>query len=192
MKMIALEGFFEVTLRNLYSGEKLLVDQLGNLANAASSTKLKTALQQHQKETSKQIKRLEAVFELIEIEPGTSALEAVEGVIEKGKEAMQSLMKFSFLKGSSTIKAMIEQGSHMLELFKDSDILDYIIASGAMLIEQIEILTYNLAISVAERFGYKEAIKLLEDSLKEEKKAFETLAKIANEESNAFKLAHHG
>lgn len=59
----------------------------------------------------------------------------------------------------------------MLELFKDK-----------------EVSSYNLVISVAEKFSYKNVAKVLENSHPEKKKAFYSLSKLATEESNVFKL----
>jgi ferritin-like metal-binding protein YciE len=188
-KQEALKNFFEITLRGLLSGEKMLVEALDKLAEKASSDELKRALRQHQKETVKQVERLEGIFNYLDIEKTKNRVEEAEGVINKGKEALKSLANFSFKKGEGIIERLINQGDEVLEHFGKTEILNYAIASGNQLIEQAEILGYITAINMAEALGCEKVIEPLKRSLKEEKDAFAIMNEIAKKESEWFALS---
>jgi ferritin-like metal-binding protein YciE len=62
MQLDTLQDALEMELADLYSAEKQLVDSLPKAARAASNSALKTALEQHLKETQNHVTRLDKVF----------------------------------------------------------------------------------------------------------------------------------
>lgn len=187
-----MKNFFEMTLRALFSGEKALEKALSSLADRASSDKLKKALRDHQQETVEQIKRLNQIFENIEISPTKSRVEEVEGVINKGKEVLKGLATWNFTKGHSIAENLLEQANHALEQFEKMNMTDYLIASGCQLIEEAEVVTYMSAITFSNAFGLHDVAKILNESLTEEKKALENMTKIAQTESESISQVRAG
>ena len=56
---------FEETLKDIYYAEKAILKALPKMAKKASSRKLEAAFTKHQKETERQVERLEEVFGLL-------------------------------------------------------------------------------------------------------------------------------
>ncbi len=63
---------FEDTLKDIFYAEKAILKALPKMAKKASSKKLQMAFTRHQKETEKQVMRLEQVFQMM----GTKAAES--------------------------------------------------------------------------------------------------------------------
>jgi hypothetical protein len=64
------QDLFLVEARELYGAEEQLMKVLPTLADAATSDKLRAAIQTQREETRTHIQRLEEVFELLDEEPG--------------------------------------------------------------------------------------------------------------------------
>jgi ferritin-like metal-binding protein YciE len=56
---------FEETLKDIYYAEKAILKALPKMAKKASSKKLEGAFTKHQRETERQVERLEQVFNLL-------------------------------------------------------------------------------------------------------------------------------
>lgn len=186
----ALKNLLEISLRSLYSVEEMLEKALGMMADKAASEKLRDGLLNHQQETINQKRRLERIFDTLEIKPKQTTVEQAEGVLEKGKKALEGLMKLSFREKNTAMEALLQQSQEKVEHFKNTDILDYVIAIDSELIEQIEIVSYSRAISMTEQLGHREVTELLRETLKEEEKARNLVENIAMQESKRFDWAH--
>lgn len=66
-----------------------------------------------------------------------------------------------------------------MEEYKGSAALDSGLLAAAQAVEHYEISRYGTLRTWAEELGHKDAVKLLEQTLQEEKKTDETLTKIA-------------
>ena len=60
-----LNDLFLDTLKDIYYAEKQILKSLPKMAKAATSDKLRAALEKHEGETEVQIERLEQIFELL-------------------------------------------------------------------------------------------------------------------------------
>lgn len=158
-----LHHLFVDQLRDILWAEKQLVKTLPKLASAANDPELEKAFTSHLKETKTHVTRLEKVFEGL-------------GLAARGKKcpAMEGLLK---------------EGDELAEDYKDSCALDAALITAAQKVEHYEIGTYGTLRTFATRLGYKEAAKLLDETLQEEGKADHALTKIAtggiNELANA-------
>jgi ferritin-like metal-binding protein YciE len=152
-----LQDLFLETLKDIYFAEKALVKALPKMAKTANSPELREAFENHLAETEGQIGRLEQIFALLDKPPRAKTCEAIKGLTEEAKEVMKE--------------------------FKDSPALDAGLLSAAQAVEHYEISRYGTLKAWAEQLGMKEAVRLLDATLKEEKKADATLTEIA--ESNA-------
>ncbi len=152
-KIRTFEDLFVDELKDLYNAEQQLTRALPKMAKAASTPELKKAFESHLEETKQQVQRLEQVFEEI----GTPA---------KGKTCQ-------------AMKGLIEEGSELLGEGMENEVLDAGLIGAAQRVEHYEIAAYGTARTMAEALGHKKAVKLLDQTLKEEKAADEKLTRIA-------------
>jgi len=142
---MSLQDVFIEELRDLYSAENQLIKALPKMAKAASDKELKAAVKSHLEETKGQVQRLRQVFQIIGKKPTGQHCNGMEGVVEEGKEAIES----------------DEEGS-----VKDVQLI------GAQLrIEHYEIAGYTAAIAIGKALKEKEIVALLTETLKEEQNA---------------------
>jgi ferritin-like metal-binding protein YciE len=83
-----LNDLFLDTLKDIYFAEKQILKALPKMAKAAQSDKLRAAFEKHHDETEGQIGRLEQVFELIDKPARGKTCEAIQGILDEGKEIM--------------------------------------------------------------------------------------------------------
>jgi ferritin-like metal-binding protein YciE len=150
----ALNELFIDELKDIYWAEQHLVKALPKMAKAATSEKLRTAIEAHLAETENHVSRLENVFESIDEKAVAKKCEAMAGLIKEGDE----------------IVADTEKGTYT----RDAGII-----SAAQKIEHYEMASYGTLRTLANVLGYREAAQLLEETLKEEKNADGLLTKIA-------------
>lgn len=153
-KLKSLEDFLMEELKDLYSAEKQLTKALPKMAKAASSEELKSAFEEHLKETENQIARLDKISKLA----GGRSLagkkcKAMEGLVEEGKE-------------------IIEENA-------TPAVLDAALIAAAQKVEHYEIASYGCAKTYARLLGYDEVVSLLEETEEEEAAADEKLTEIA-------------
>ncbi len=159
-----MEELFVHELKDIYSAEKQLVKALPRLAKAASSQKLRAAIQEHLEQTEHQVERLDQVFESLEASSRGAKCVAMEGLIEEGK-AIQD------------------------QEFEDS-VLDAALIGAAQKVEHYEIAAYGTLASIARLLGHEDAVQLLQETLEEEKQADRKLTELAETEINV--NAGHG
>ena len=155
-KMKNLEDFLMDELKDLYSAENQLLKALPKMAKKAASEDLRTAFEDHLKETEGQVARLEKISKLA----GGRSLKgkkckAMEGLVEEGKEIMQEDMP--------------------------DELMDVALICAAQKVEHYEIASYGCAATYARLLGYDEVEQLLNETLEEEKGADEKLSSIAGE-----------
>jgi len=148
-----LNDLFLDTLKDIYFAEKQILRALPKMAKAASSDKLRAAFEKHYGETEGQVERLEQVFEMIEKPARGKTCEAIQGILDEGKEIMDE--------------------------YKGSDALDAGMLAAAQAVEHYEISRYGTLKQWAQQLGMKDAVRLLDQTLQEEKKTDETLTSLA-------------
>ena len=154
----SLDDLFHDTLKDIYYAEKKILTALPKMAKAAHSEDLRAAFQKHQRETEGQVQRLEKVFQLIEEPAKGKKCAAIEGIIEEGQEIMEE--------------------------YKGSPALDAGLLAGAQAVEHYEISRYGTLKAWAEKLGLPQAVKLLDQTLTEEKNTDEALTELAEEAVN--------
>src|ERR1700742_2628379 len=92
-----LNDLFLDTLKDIYYAEKQILKALPKMAKAASSDKLRAAFEKHHGETEGQVERLEQIFELIGKPARGKKCDAIEGIIDEGKEIMDEYKGMSAL-----------------------------------------------------------------------------------------------
>jgi ferritin-like metal-binding protein YciE len=150
----ALNELFIDELKDIYWAEKHLTSALPKMEKAATSDKLKTAIQNHLAETENHVIRLEQAFRAIGEKAVAKKCEAMAGLIKEGDEIISDTKK-----GSIT---------------RDAGII-----SAAQKVEHYEIASYGTLKNLATVLGYDEAAELLDATLQEEKNADNLLTQIA-------------
>jgi ferritin-like metal-binding protein YciE len=158
-----LETLFYDTLKDIYYAERKISKALPKMARGAQSPALKAAFEKHLEETEGQIERLQQVFDIIGKRAMGKTCEAIEGIIAEGEE--------------------------ILEEYKDTPALDAGLISAAQAVEHYEITRYGTLKRWAELLELPDAVRLLDETLKEESKTDEDLTKLADESPNPTALA---
>src|SRR6201981_3409040 len=154
-----LNDLFLDTLKDIYYAEKQIYKSLPKMAKAAASDQLREAFEKHHDETEGQIERLEKIFELLGKPARGKKCDAIQGILDEGKE--------------------------VIEEYADTPVLDSGLLAAAQAVEHYEISRYGTLKTWAGKLGHKDAVKLLDQTLAEEKKTDDTLTKLADTAVNA-------
>jgi ferritin-like metal-binding protein YciE len=155
----ALEKFFVGEIKDIYWAEKHLVKTLPKMHKAASSEKLRKALEDHLKVTKEHVVRLEKVFELLDEKVQAKKCEAMAGITKEGEEIIEET----------------EEGTATRDV-------GIILASQK--VEHYEISTYGGLAQLADTLGLKDIGELLAKTLAQEKEADSLLSQIAKKDIN--------
>lgn len=159
MKDSKFHELFVHELKDIYWAETHLAKALPKMAKGATSPELAEAIETHLEETKGQIERLEKVFESLGEKASAKKCQAMEGLLEEGKEILA-------------------------DTDKDTSVRDAGIIIASQKIEHYEIASYGSLVALAKKMGHDEAAKLLEQTLEEEKKTDALLTQIAEEHVN--------
>ena len=153
-----LDTLFHETLKDIYYAERKILKALPKMARGAQSPEVKAAFEKHRDETEGHVERLQQVFEMIGKRAQGKTCPAIDGIIEEGEE--------------------------ILEEFKGQPALDAGLTAAAQAVEHYEISRYGTLKRWAQVLGMKDAVKLLDATLKEETLTDETLSKLADRAAN--------
>jgi len=153
MKLTSLEKLYVEELKDLYDAESRILKALPKMAKAASASGLQQGFQTHLKQTEQHLERLKQIFEKRGLPAKGKKCAAMEGLLEEGKELM----------GEEA----------------DPEVLDAGLISAAQKVEHYEIASYGCVRTYAEILGQKEAARLLQKTLEEEKLTDEKLTQLA-------------
>ena len=82
-------------------------------------------------------------------------------------------------KKCDAIEGIIDEGKDVMDEYADTPALDAGLLAAAQAVEHYEISRYGTLKAWAAKLGMKDAVKLLDQTLNEEKKTDDTLSKIA-------------
>lgn len=153
MAMKTLDDLLVHMLRDIYYAEKQIIKVLPRMARKADSATLREAFEAHLSETETHVETLEKVFEMRDLKPRGVTCEAINGIIEEGKEIMAET--------------------------EDPSARDAGMIAAAQAVEHYEITRYGTMIAWARQLGWDEAAKLLEATLAQEHAADQKLTKLA-------------
>jgi ferritin-like metal-binding protein YciE len=131
-------------ITDAYSAEKQALRCMQKVLKKAASPALRDGIQMHIEQTQAQIERVEQVLEMLEVRPGRKVCEAMRGLVEEAQHEID------------------EQAGK-------GAILDLVIVAGMQRIEHYEIAAYGTDIALAKALGEQEIVKLLSETLEEEK-----------------------
>jgi len=153
MAMDNLKDLFVHFVRDMYYAEKQVLKTLPKMARKADSDALRKAFEDHREETEEQIENLEKVFDILGLKARGVTCEAIQGILDEGKEIME------------------EAG--------DKDTCDAGMIAAAQAVEHYEMTRYGTMVAWAKRLGMDEAADLLQKNLDQEYAADAKLSELA-------------
>lgn len=152
------DDLFVEQLQDLYDAEQRITKALPKMAAAAHNASLKSAFEEHLRQTENHVKRLEQVFQNLGKSAKTKTCEAMKGLVEEGSEVVNS------------------DG--------DPDVKDAALIAAAQRVEHYEIAAYGTARTFAQRLGRQDAARLLQQTLDEEADTDKKLTALAEKAIN--------
>ncbi|HXS41915.1 MAG TPA: ferritin-like domain-containing protein [Stellaceae bacterium] len=154
----SLNDLFLHTLKDMYYAENQIVKSLPKMIEKAHDPTLRSTLESHLSETKQQVTRLEQIFQGLGEKAQGATCAAMDGILDEAKDVMSDI--------------------------GDPNVLDAGMLSAAQAVEHYEITRYGTLIAFAKRLGRTECVKLLEETLTEEKEADRKLTAIAESQVN--------
>jgi ferritin-like metal-binding protein YciE len=142
-------------LRDLYNAETQLTKALPKMAKASSNNELRQAFEEHLRQTSEHVSRLEQIFDNLEEKPTGKKCLGMEGLVKESAE---------------TMREEYEEG-----------VMDAAIIGAAQRVEHYEIAGYGTVRDIAKLLGEHEHVSLLEQTLEEEKETDQKLTQLAEQ-----------
>jgi ferritin-like metal-binding protein YciE len=139
-------------LRDLYDAEKQLTKALPRLAKAASDDELTQGFRDHAAQTREQAQRIEQIFQSLGMKARSKPCEAMKGLVAEGEEAMSGDL--------------------------DESVRDIALIAAARRVEHYEMAAYESLVAGAQAAKQKEAVGLLQETLREESATDKLLATI--------------
>ena len=161
--LVNLRDLLQHEIDDLYSAEEQIIEALPKMAENATNSELKKALNEHLRVTREQKKRLDRVRGLLKSE-------------EQNKGFFERIFGGSKCKGT---EGLITEGEKMMAEEMDSAVKDAAIIASAQKIEHYEISGYGTARAFARELGLNEVANLLETTLNEEYKSDDMLTALA-------------
>ncbi len=158
MKLETLHDLLVEQMQDVYDAEHQLIEALPKMSAAATSRPLKTAFNDHLKQTQGHVKRLEQVFKLLDQQAERKTCKAMQGLVKEGDEAIKE-------------KA-------------DPDVRDAALIAAAQRVEHYEIAAYGTLRAYAHQLGLDQALTLFEQTLNEEGETDKLLTQLAETSIN--------
>jgi ferritin-like metal-binding protein YciE len=158
MAMSSLQDLFTHHLKDIYYAEKKLLKALPKMAKKATEQQLKSAFEEHERQTEEHVKRLEQVFEQCGQKASGTTCPAIDGIVEEGEELMKEAEK--------------------------GEAMDAGLIAAAQAAEHYEIARYGTLTAWAKMLDMGDAQKILHTTLEEEKQTDEKLSKLATQQVN--------
>ena len=158
MKINSLENLLADELRDIYSAENQMIKSLSKLAEVAVSEDLNATLENRLKQTQNHARRLEEICNDLKIKHKGKKCVGMQGIIEEGKELIQS--------------------------DAEPEPLEAALIGIAQRSEHYEIAAYGTARTHARQLGFMKVADVLGQTLEEEKQADRRLTMLAENKVN--------
>jgi ferritin-like metal-binding protein YciE len=154
----SMNDLFVHTLRDIYYAEKQIVKALPDMVEKANDPQLKQGFQTHLRETEMHVKRLEQVFQKLDIKAQGVDCPAIDGILKEANEVAGEVEKKS--------------------------VLDAALIAAAQAVEHYEMARYGTLIAWAKELGRQDCVSLLEQTLNEERATDQKLTAMAEGQIN--------
>ncbi len=152
------QDLFVHTLQDIYYAENQITQALPEMISKANDSELRQGFEAHLSETQNQIRRLEQVFSAIGQTPRGTDCPAIDGIIEEADDVAGEVA--------------------------DKRVLDAALIASAQAVEHYEISRYGALIAWAKELGRDDCVRLLTETLEEEKATDAKLTKLAETHVN--------
>lgn len=154
-----LSRFFMDALKDIYWAEKALTKALPEMQQAATTSELQEAFEDHTLQTQKHVMRLERVFRMLGKPAEAKKCAAMQGLIEEGQQVIKDTPEGSMTRDAALIIA-------------------------AQKVEHYEIASYGGLVQLALTLGETDVAEILEQTLDEEEDTDMLLTEIAETRIN--------
>jgi ferritin-like metal-binding protein YciE len=155
MPQESLRELYVNELKDLYSAETQLVKALPKMAKGSFNAELRQGFEEHLRQTSEHVSRLEQIFETLGEKPSGKKCVGMEGIVKEGAETLS-------------------------EDYEEA-LMDAAIIGAAQRVEHYEIAAYGTVKAFAELLGEDDHVSLLEQTLEEEKETDQKLTQLAEQ-----------
>lgn len=149
----SMKDFFVHELQDLYDAEQQLLKALPRMAEKASSADLRSAFEEHAKQTENHVQRLEDCFEKLGEKATAVQCKAMRGIIAEAED--------------------------ILSQKQDGELLDAALIGAAQKAEHYEIASYGTIAEWAKNIGQGDLKRILGQTLGEEEETDQRLTKLA-------------
>ena len=153
-----MDDLFVHMLRDIYYAEKQIVKALPDMIKKASDPQLKQGFQTHLHETEGHVKRLEQAFDMLGKKAQGVDCPAIDGILKEANEVAGEVEK--------------------------KPVLDAALIAAAQAVEHYEMTRYGALIAWAKQIGRTDCVKLLQQTLDEEKATDSKLTQMAEASVN--------
>ena len=152
---------------HLYSAEVQIIEAMPAMIAKATDPRLKSALENHLRQTEQQRERLDRVQQMLGVEPGTGGNTGIfAGLLAPGTK-------------SKGIEGLITEGQKAMAVDMSPQVMDAAIIGCSQKIEHYEIAGYGTARTYAEQLGMADVAQLLQTTLIEEHDTDDLLTTLA-------------
>lgn len=153
-----LEEGFLTELADMLDGENQLLKTLQKFSGSVENPQLRDAFERHLEQTHDHVSRLEQVFQIFGRKPETDRCEGLQGIVTEGDEILRKATQ--------------------------GPLRDAMIIAAAQKAEHYEIASYGALCAWADQLGEQRAVRLLEETLSEEKMTDRMLTRMAESFAN--------
>lgn len=153
-----MDDLYTHTLQDIYYAEQQITKALPKMIGKAENPALKQAFQKHLGETEGQVKRLEEIFNTLGKKAKGVTCPAIDGIIKEAEELISDC--------------------------DDHEVRDAAMLAAAQAVEHYEMTRYGTLIAWSQELGHANVVRLLEQTLKEEKTTDEKLTQLAQSTIN--------
>jgi ferritin-like metal-binding protein YciE len=82
------------------------------------------------------------------------------------------------------MEGLVEESQEEIEQIEKGPVLDAALIAGAQKVEHYEIASYGTLCALGKQLGFNDAVRLLKETLEEEKATDQKLTQLAEEEGN--------
>jgi ferritin-like metal-binding protein YciE len=146
------------TLADIYYAEQQIVKALPDMVKKATDQQLKQGFQTHLGETETHVRRLEQIFQKLDVKAKGVDCPAIDGILKEAKEVAGEVA--------------------------DKTVLDAALVAAAQAVEHYEMTRYGTLMAWAKELGRQDVVGLLQQTLEEEKATDKKLTSIAEAQVN--------
>ena len=158
MDLDNMKELFVHELKDLHDAENQILKALPKMAKKATHEELRTAFQEHERQTEEHVRRLERVLDELGEKPGGVKCKGIRGIIAEGEESMKKP--------------------------DDDDVRDAAMIAAAQRVEHYEMAGYGTARTYARMLGFEDTARILQQTLDEEGATDKRLTRLAESRVN--------